>query len=103
MSVQCDEIRQAVQAVGATGRPIAVHASLRSFGHIEGGGRTVVEALLAERCTVLVPSFSQAYAVAPLPHQRPPRNASDYAFWSPTMPGDSRVYTTASNEIDRGS
>lgn len=103
MSVQVGEIRRAVQAIGAAGRPIAVHASLRSFGHVEGGGRIVIEALLAEHCTVLVPSFSQVYAVAPLPHQRPPRNASDYSFWPPTMPGDDRIYTPASNELDRGS
>jgi aminoglycoside 3-N-acetyltransferase len=103
MSVQSDEIRRTVQAVGATGRPVAIHASLRSFGHVQGGGRTVVEALLAEGCTVLVPSFSQAYAVAPLPHHRPPRNASDYSPWPPSMPGDDRIYTSASNELDRGS
>jgi aminoglycoside 3-N-acetyltransferase len=103
MSVQIGELRRAVQTVGAAGRPVAVHASLQSFGHVHGGGRTVVEALLAERCTVLVPSFSQVYAVAPLPHQRPPRNASDYSFWPPTMPGDDRIYTPASNELDRGS
>ncbi len=103
MSVQTDEIRRAVQAVGATGRPVAIHASLRSFGHVRGGGRTIVETLLAERCTVLVPTFSHVYAVAPLPHQRPPRNASDYSPWPPTMPGDGRVYTTTSNELDRGS
>src|SRR5690348_13603716 len=74
MSVQVEEIRRAVRAIDAAGRHLSVHASLRSFGQVHGGARTVVDGLLAERCTVLVPSFSGEYAVVPLPHQRPARN-----------------------------
>src|SRR5688572_1045245 len=103
MSVQIDEIRAAVRAVDAAGRPIVVHASLRSFGHVHGGANTVVEGLLAERCTVLVPTFSQAYAVVPLPHERPARNGYDYARLPPAMPGTDRVFTVDSTEIDRDS
>ena len=103
MSVQIEEIRRAVRAAGVASRPVCVHASLRSFGRVYGGAQTVVEGLLAERCTVLAPTFSQGYAVAPLPRQRPARNGFDYARLPLTMPGTDRIFTTASTEIDRDS
>ena len=53
MPVQIAEIRQAVRAAGAAGRPVAVHASLRSFGRVDGGAGAIVEAFLAAE-------FSQA-------------------------------------------
>ena len=93
MSVQIEEIRAAVRALDVAGRPVVVHASLRSFGHVHGGANTVVEGLLAERCTVLVPTFSEVYAVASLPHQRLARNGYDYARLPLTMPGTDRVFT----------
>src|SRR5437764_10147079 len=99
MSIQIEEIRRAVRGADAAGRPIGVHASLRSFGHVSGGAQAVVEGLLAERCTVLVPTFSEAYAVAPAPHQCPARNGYDYARPRPEMPGTERVFTTASTEV----
>jgi aminoglycoside 3-N-acetyltransferase len=59
--------------------------------------------MLAERCTLLVPTFTPGFAVEPLPHQCPPRNASDYSRWPLAMPGDNRVFVTTSTEIDRAS
>jgi len=65
MAVQGDDIRQAVRDLGLAARPLCVHASLRSFGSVEGGARAVVDGLLAEGCTVLVPTFSWGFAVRP--------------------------------------
>lgn len=101
MNVTIGEIRDAVWAVNAAGRPVCVHASLRSFGHVSGGAPAVVEGLLMAGCTVLVPTFSYGFAVAPLAHQRPARNGCDYARLRASGFGSEHVFTTASRDIDR--
>jgi hypothetical protein len=66
-------------APGLSGRPLCVRASLRSFGRVAGGAATVVGALLTEGCTVLVPTFTfDVFWIAPLPHQQPARNGTDF-------------------------
>jgi aminoglycoside 3-N-acetyltransferase len=64
----------------------------------------VVDGLLAEGCTVMVPTFSYGFSVRPLPHQRPARNGTGYRF-PPDEPdasdGAHRVYRPDSNEISR--
>ena len=80
MSVTLADIRAAVRRLGLTGQPVCAHSSLRSFGHVEGGARTVVDAFLAEGCTLMVPTHSYAFSVRPLPHQRPERNGTRYYF-----------------------
>ena len=45
MDVAIGGIRRGVRAANAAGRPVCVHASLRSFGHVHGGAPTVVDAL----------------------------------------------------------
>jgi aminoglycoside 3-N-acetyltransferase len=72
--------------------------SLRSFGWVTGGAAVVIEGLLAEQCTVLVPTFSYGFAIPPS-NQRPARNAWDYDRPGPTD-GLGRVFTPASEEID---
>jgi aminoglycoside N3'-acetyltransferase len=100
--VPVEEIQAAVRLANAAGRPVCVHASLRSFGHVQGGAQAVIEGLLAEGCTVLVPTFSfSAFAASPLPHQRPSRNAYDYGRPELPRPGNERIFTTTSLEIDR--
>jgi aminoglycoside N3'-acetyltransferase len=80
MSVTFQDIRQVIQKPGLAGRVLCVHSSLRSFGPVEGGATSIVEALLAEECTILVPSFT----------------------WRSFRPETKRVYTTGTREIDKG-
>jgi aminoglycoside 3-N-acetyltransferase len=107
MTVTQDDIRQAVRNLGLAGQPLCVHASLRSFGWVDGGADAVLEALLAERCTVMAPTFSwQPFFVAPPPHLRPQRNGWHYEGWDrehegAVMPGSVRVFTPADNDIDQ--
>ncbi len=102
-NVTADQIRAAVQALHLAGRPLCVHASLRSFGWVAGGAQTVIEGLLAEGCTVLVPTFSyDAFWIDPLPHLRRARNGTDYSEVPPERPGDHRVYTPDSMELQPG-
>jgi aminoglycoside N3'-acetyltransferase len=99
--VTLERIRGGARAAGLAGRPLCVHASLRSFGRVRGGAATVVEGLLAEGCTVLVPTFSYVFAVPPPPGQRPARNGYHYAAIRPPMPGVRRVFSPDSTELDR--
>ena len=100
--VTAGQLRRAVRELGLAGRPLCVHASLRSFGPVEGGAPAVVGALLAEGCTVLVPAFSwEAFAVDPLPHQQPARNGADFVPAPRPRPGSDRVYAPDTPALDR--
>src|SRR5581483_10388204 len=101
MAVSIDQVRQAVQALGLTQQPLCVHASLRSFGSVAGGPAAIVDALLAEGCTVLVPTFSWMYAVPPPPTGRPPRNGWHYERFAGPTSGIERRYTPSAREIDQ--
>ncbi|MBN2389677.1 MAG: AAC(3) family N-acetyltransferase [Anaerolineae bacterium] len=87
MSVTLEDIRTAVTQMDLAEQPLCVHASLRSFGHVQDGAQTVVEGLLQQGCTVMVPTHSyNAY------HIPTPKNGTV----DPSVP----VYTPDSNAID---
>lgn len=62
MSVDKNQIRAGLQELGVgTGDLLLVHSSLRSFGYVEGGADTVIDALLetvGDSGTVLVPTLT---------------------------------------------
>lgn len=64
--VTCEAIVQGLQALGITnGDAIQVHSSLSAFGYVEGGAKTVVDALLqlvGTTGTVMVPTFNHGTA-----------------------------------------
>jgi len=72
------DIQHALRSLDLSGCCLCVHSSLRSFGWVEGGARAVVDAVLAEGCTLLVPTFTE-FQVSPPPHRRPARNGYDYS------------------------
>lgn len=94
------DIREAVHDLGLSGYPLCVHSSLRSFGWVEGGALAVVYGLMAEGCTVMVPTFSWIFAVPPPPNMRRLRNGSDYDKYNGTTSGIGRIYTPDTVEID---
>src|SRR5690348_2936441 len=104
MSVSQSDIQAAVRELGLAGRPLCVHSSLRSFGWVEGGADAVIDGLLAEGCTVMVPTMSWDFQVAPPLHARPLRNGTDYnkPWMSEPQPGDSLIYTPESDSLSRG-
>ena len=57
MSVAMRDVCAAVQALSLSGRPLCVHASLRSFGWVEGGAPTIIAGLLEAGCTALGPDI----------------------------------------------
>jgi aminoglycoside 3-N-acetyltransferase len=101
MAVTRLDIRRALRALGLSGRPVCLHSSLRSFGHVDGGAKGVILSFLDEGCTILVPTFSSAFAVAPPPHLRFERNGWDYDDDRAPHPASERIYGPEVSDIDR--
>lgn len=73
------EITAAAIALRARDRPVCVHSSLRSFGRVDGGADAVIDGLLDAGATVLVPTSSFRFCMAPKPRDAPelPFNSED--------------------------
>lgn len=77
-------------------RPVIVHASLSTFGDVNGGASTVVGALLAAFDTIIMPTFT--YQTMLIPEAGPPNNGLEYGtgskrnqkaeFFRPGTPAD---------------
>jgi len=96
-----NDIRQAVRNLNLSNRPLCVHASLRSFGQVDGGALALIDALLAENCTVLVPTFTYFFEVAPPPDGQLARNGIDNTIWVRMMPGTDRRFSPESDDLSR--
>lgn len=101
MVVTRQDIQHALRLLGLSEQPLCLHSSLRSFGHLAGGAMSIVQALLDEGCTVLVPTFSSIFEVAPPPHLRFARNGWNYDIAAGSNSGLDRVYNSDVSDIDR--
>ncbi len=99
-SVTQREIRSAVVTLNLGNTPLCVHSSLSSFGWVDGGPMSVVDGLLAEGCTVMVPSFTSEFEAAPPSDRRHPRNGCSYESDFPTEGANADIFTTNSLAID---
>lgn len=86
----------AINSLSLNNKCICVHSSLKSFGHVEGGAKTVVDAFLESGCTLLAPAFPLSFGIPPL--VKIERNGLDYINFG-KEPNHQRVFTTESNEI----
>jgi aminoglycoside 3-N-acetyltransferase len=94
-----DDLRRGVSELGLSGTTVCAHSSLRSFGHVEGGADAVVDAFLAEECTLVVPAFAALiFGLAPPEAMRAERNGIDYDV-PHESPGRDRIFTPASDEL----
>ena len=101
MAVTVDKIRQGIRDLGLSGRPVCVHSSLRSFGPVEGGARAIIDSLLYEESTVLVPAFSsEMYEVPPPSDEQFARNGLGRFESEKFVANVRRVYTSDSLDID---
>jgi aminoglycoside 3-N-acetyltransferase len=93
------DLRLAIRELGLFNRAVCAHSALSSFEHLEGGADAFVEAFLLEGCTLLVPSFTWSFCIAPPAGMRPLRNAFHYerGFTSPIR---TSTYTPNTDEID---
>ena len=80
------------------GRPVCVHSSLSSFGFLEGGAKTVVQAFLDKGCTLLAPTFTYIYTVPAPPRRQYSRNGCSYGQ-SPDERDVKTLFTVDSTEV----
>lgn len=59
------DLWHAFDRLGLAGRPVIVHASLRNFGAIQGGPRTLIQALASSFSEVVIPTFTYKTMVTP--------------------------------------
>jgi aminoglycoside 3-N-acetyltransferase len=101
MKTTVSDIRQAAQALRFSGRVVCVHASLRSFGFVDGGSSAVLQGLFGEGCTIMAPTFSWSFAGAPPLGRRIAQNGWDEEKApSGSLAPDASTYGSECNEID---
>lgn len=93
MTIGAAEVTAAVREIGGSGLSVCVHASLRSFGGLDGGADAVIDGVLAAGATLLVPSSTFRTCMAPRPPGvNRPFNAEDdgsipaelpHTWWEP--------------------
>jgi len=96
MTVRLRDLLLGLRDLRLEDRPVIVHASLSSFGEVEDGAETVVNALASVFKTLIMPTFT--YKTMITPRVGPPDNAMDYGsqedlnraaeFFTPKMPAD---------------
>jgi len=96
--VTAADVQSALRSLGLSEHCLCVHSSLRSFGWVEGGAQTVVDSVLAEGCTLLVPTFTE-FQVSPPPHLRPARNGWNYAQGTAAEEDAGVVYSCEMTEV----
>lgn len=69
-------ISSALRTLELGNKPAIAHASLKSFGAMDGGAETVLEALLASVSGLIMPAFT--YKTMITPEVGPPNNALSY-------------------------
>lgn len=70
------ELKSAFESLELENKPAIVHASLRTFGAIEGGAETFLKALLNSVSGLIMPTFT--YKPMIIPEVGPPNNGLSY-------------------------
>lgn len=70
------DLRHALDRLELAGRTVIVHASLKKFGGIQGGPRTLIQALAATFDGMIMPTFT--YKTMVTPGVGPPNNGIKY-------------------------
>jgi aminoglycoside 3-N-acetyltransferase len=96
MTVRLRDLLLGLRDLHLAGAPVIVHSSLNSFGQVEGGAWTVVNALVAVFNTMIVPTFT--YKTMIVPRSGPENNGISYdafqeqnqaaEFFTVRMPAD---------------
>ena len=97
--VTVQNIHEALQQLGLHDQNVCIHSSLKSFGNLQGGPDTLLQAFLDEGNSVLVPSFSYDFEVPPPPGMRPRQNGYDYSRAAEFSASPSKIYSPACTEI----
>lgn len=100
--VNINTIKEAINILGINDKPVCIHSSLKSFGYVDGGAETIIQAFLDAGCTILVPAFSDMFEVFPPQNLRPERNGvSDYSYFENKKYGIPKIFTTDCKDITK--
>jgi len=94
MPVTKEDIKKAISENGLSKEVICIHSSLKSYGEVDGGADTVINAFLEEGCTILAPSFSYDYQI-PREEEIEQNGRNNKYIIEP----HSRIYTSETKEI----
>ena len=100
--VSSGDIAAGLKALGLKSASAEVHASLRSFGKIENGAGTVVEALLSVLDSVLVPTFCWEASSPPPPADEGLKQNATGADFMMGLPPKPRPFDPVSSPVDCG-
>ena len=99
MTVRLRDLLLGLRDLRLADAPVIVHSSLKSFGQVEGGAWTVVNALVGVFNTMIVPTFT--YKTMIIPRSGPENNGISYGaiqeqneaaeFFTLKMPADSMM------------
>jgi aminoglycoside 3-N-acetyltransferase len=97
--VALKDLRNAFETLHLTHTPVIVHASLKSFGFVDGGVHKLVDALLSSFGGVIMPTFTYKTMITPL--TGPKRNGITYGahqdlnrmaeYWRSDLPADKTI------------
>ena len=73
-----DDIIKGLKELGLEGKDLEVHSSLSSFGQVNGGAATVIDALKSICGTILMPTYSSLGRTGAPKNSRPLQNGTDY-------------------------
>lgn len=102
--VTAGDVAEGLRRVGAAGRPVCLHVSLRSFGGIEDGPEALVQGCRLVGSTALSPSFAGTVFGLPAPPWDHPRQ-NGQGYDEPAVLGFEEaakgpIYTPASTRVD---
>ncbi len=63
--VTSSDLARAIRSSGLSKSVVALHSSLKSFGRLEGGPESLLQAFVRAGCTLLAPTFTYACEVSP--------------------------------------
>lgn len=99
MLISKHDIGAAMRALGLADKPVCLHSSLKSFGSVVGGAETIIDGILEQGCTLMVPSFTSFETPAP-PGRRVARNGWDYSVLDPREVSTVPIYKRETTQID---
>lgn len=76
MTTTQSDVQHAIETLALKNKVLFVHSSIRSFGHLDGGPNTLIDALLEAGCTLVVPTFN--YDTLCLPPNGDPYRQNGY-------------------------
>jgi len=81
MDISKKDIVSDLLALGLKDKRVVVHSSLSSIGYVNGGAKTVVQALLEVCKTVMMPAFCWDSVTYPPTGDYPKENGCDYRYY----------------------